>query len=40
VETAEQRCRLEALACDYAQGYLFSEPLTRDAAGVYTAEHR
>jgi EAL domain-containing protein (putative c-di-GMP-specific phosphodiesterase class I) len=29
VETAEQRAGLLALACEYAQGYLYSRPLTK-----------
>jgi diguanylate cyclase (GGDEF)-like protein/PAS domain S-box-containing protein len=38
VETTEQLRRLEALSCDYAQGYLFAKPLSREAAGalIYT----
>jgi diguanylate cyclase (GGDEF)-like protein/PAS domain S-box-containing protein len=33
IETAEQVTRLRALACHYGQGYFFSEPLARAAAG-------
>ena len=32
VETAAQLARLEALGCEYVQGYLFSRPLDADAA--------
>jgi diguanylate cyclase (GGDEF)-like protein len=32
VETEAQRIRLEALGCDSAQGFLFSEPVTGNAA--------
>ncbi len=34
VETSEQFRRLEALSCDYAQGYLFARPLSSEAAGA------
>ncbi len=33
IETAEQVTRLRALACHYGQGYFFSKPLGRTAAG-------
>ena len=32
VETAEQLKRLREMGCDRGQGYLFSRPLTREAA--------
>lgn len=32
VETVSQLCRLKELGCEYAQGYLFSEPLSEEAA--------
>jgi EAL domain-containing protein (putative c-di-GMP-specific phosphodiesterase class I) len=32
VETREQLAALRALSCDYAQGFLFSEPVPRDQA--------
>jgi diguanylate cyclase (GGDEF)-like protein len=32
VETAEQMVRLQELACEFAQGYYFREPLTKAAA--------
>lgn len=32
VETAEQLAQLRALACDYGQGYFFSQPLDGEAA--------
>jgi EAL domain-containing protein (putative c-di-GMP-specific phosphodiesterase class I) len=31
IETGEQLLRLQALGCEYGQGYLFSEPLTLEA---------
>jgi diguanylate cyclase (GGDEF)-like protein/PAS domain S-box-containing protein len=37
VETVAQLAQLKALGCEYAQGYLFSPPLTTDAAGVFIA---
>ena len=30
VETAEQRTQVEAMGCDFAQGYVYSEPLPPD----------
>ena len=33
IETAEQVTRLRALSCHYGQGYFFSKPLARAAAG-------
>lgn len=35
VETVEQRDRIEALGCRYAQGYLFARPLTADAFAAW-----
>ncbi len=35
LETPEQVVFVQALDCDYGQGYLFSEPLTADAAEEY-----
>jgi diguanylate cyclase (GGDEF)-like protein len=32
VETPDQLWRLQSMGCDYAQGYLFSEPVDADAA--------
>jgi diguanylate cyclase (GGDEF)-like protein/PAS domain S-box-containing protein len=34
IETREQLAQLKTLACDYGQGYLFSKPVTVEAAGV------
>ena len=34
VENAQQIAELQAFHCNHAQGYLFSEPLTSDAAGA------
>lgn len=38
VETVEQLAQLRALGCHYGQGYLFSKPITGDAATVLLAE--
>lgn len=38
VETEEQAAALSALGCEYAQGYLFSEPVSGDAAGEWVPE--
>lgn len=35
VETVEQRDWLRAAGCDYAQGYLFSEPIPPDEFGIF-----
>jgi EAL domain-containing protein (putative c-di-GMP-specific phosphodiesterase class I) len=37
VETSGQRARLEALGCEYSQGYFFSKPLPAAAAAGYLA---
>ena len=34
VETEQERELLQTYGCDYAQGFLFAEPLTADAAGA------
>ncbi|HYO63890.1 MAG TPA: EAL domain-containing protein [Pyrinomonadaceae bacterium] len=39
VETAEQLQQLKDLDCDYAQGFLFSKPLPREAASSFLDEH-
>jgi predicted signal transduction protein with EAL and GGDEF domain len=39
VETAEQRDRLRAIGCRYAQGYLFARPLEASAAGKLLASN-
>ncbi len=40
VETTKQLAQLKALKCEYAQGYLFSKPLTRtDAAKLIPQSH-
>ena len=38
VETAEQLAQVRALACDYAQGYFFSRPVSGDEAGALLGE--
>ena len=38
VETEEQAAALSALGCEYAQGYLFSEPVSGDKAGEWVPE--
>jgi EAL domain-containing protein (putative c-di-GMP-specific phosphodiesterase class I) len=38
VETEEQAAALSALGCEYAQGYLFSEPMSGDTAGAWVPE--
>jgi EAL domain-containing protein (putative c-di-GMP-specific phosphodiesterase class I)/GGDEF domain-containing protein len=38
VETAEHLAQVRALECDYAQGYLFSHPVTGDQAGALLGE--
>jgi diguanylate cyclase (GGDEF)-like protein/PAS domain S-box-containing protein len=38
VETAEQLSGLQAMGCDFAQGYLFSKPLDRVAAAKWMQE--
>ncbi|HEV2861569.1 MAG TPA: EAL domain-containing protein [Pyrinomonadaceae bacterium] len=35
VETRGQRAQLEALGCEYSQGYFFSKPLPSDKASAY-----
>ncbi len=39
VETAAQLAQLEALGCEYVQGYLFSRPLGADAALAFAEAH-
>jgi len=38
VETPEQLAQVRALGCDYAQGYLFSRPVSGDQAGALLGE--
>jgi diguanylate cyclase (GGDEF)-like protein/PAS domain S-box-containing protein len=40
VETCGQRTQLEALGCEYSQGYFFSKPLPSAAASAYLADNR
>src|SRR3546814_111148 len=40
VETPEQLAQLRAIGCDYAQGYLFSRPLTAENVRRLLAENR
>ena len=40
IETLEQRGKLDAMGCEYGQGYLFSKPLTSDDAGRMLASMR
>ena len=37
IETAAQLAELQALECDYGQGYLFARPLTVDAMSALLA---
>jgi EAL domain-containing protein (putative c-di-GMP-specific phosphodiesterase class I) len=39
VESAEQLSILRELGCDMAQGYYFSQPLTRDAADAFITDN-
>lgn len=39
VETARQRNQLQQLHCEYAQGYLFSQPLSSEEAGELLNTH-
>ena len=39
VETREQLAALRGMACDYAQGFLFAEPLTEEQAGRMLASN-
>jgi EAL domain-containing protein (putative c-di-GMP-specific phosphodiesterase class I) len=38
VENARQIVELQAFDCSHAQGYLFSRPITREAAGILLAQ--
>ncbi len=38
IETVEQQALLSTLPCRYGQGYLFSQPLTPQAASVFLSE--
>jgi diguanylate cyclase (GGDEF)-like protein len=38
IETAEQLAQLKGLQCKYGQGYFFSKPLDREAAGAMMAQ--
>ena len=38
VETQEQAAQLQALSCEYAQGYLFSKPVDSQAASQWMAQ--
>ena len=40
VEKPEQLAQLRAIGCGYAQGYLFSRPLTVDAVDRLLTENR
>ena len=40
VETELQRAVLQRLGCDLMQGYLFSRPLTADAATALQRQHQ
>ena len=38
IETVAQQDRLQALGCDFGQGFLFARPLEADAAGRIVAD--
>lgn len=38
VETVAQLAQLKALECEYAQGFLFSQPVGGDAAGALMSQ--
>jgi len=40
IETEQQRDLLLKMGCDYGQGFLFSEPMPRDAFRTFVAEHK
>ncbi len=40
IETEDQLAQLKAMGCGYGQGYLFSRPLTTEAATLFVREHR
>ena len=40
VETPEQLAQLRALDCHYAQGYLFSRPMSAENATAFLAEDK
>jgi EAL domain-containing protein (putative c-di-GMP-specific phosphodiesterase class I) len=40
IETEDQLAQLKAMGCGYGQGYIFSRPLTTEAATLFVREHR
>jgi len=40
IETEHQLAQLKGMRCGYGQGYLFSRPLTAEAAGWFVQEHQ
>lgn len=40
IETENQLAQLKAMGCGYGQGYIFSRPLTAEAATLFVQEHQ
>ena len=39
IETGEQLAQLQALGCEFGQGYLLSRPVDAERAGIFVADH-